>query len=93
MIETINKMVRTQRTLIQELGREPTSEEIAARMELPVDKVKKSSKGNGESATIRGEAIRLSKKLYRLEGKFKEAEGQGTFEDILHKALNEPYWD
>jgi RNA polymerase primary sigma factor len=44
MIETINKLVRTQRQLIQELGREPTSEEIADKMELPVDKVKKVQK-------------------------------------------------
>jgi len=41
MIETINKMVRTHRQLVQELGREPTPEEIAEKMELPVDKVKK----------------------------------------------------
>jgi RNA polymerase primary sigma factor len=41
MIETINKLVRTQRQLVQELGREPTSEEIAKRMEIPVGKVRK----------------------------------------------------
>jgi len=41
MIETINKLVRTQRLLIQELGREATPEEIADRMDMPVDKVRK----------------------------------------------------
>ncbi len=41
MIETINKLIRTQRQLVQELGREPTSEEIAKRMDIPVAKVRK----------------------------------------------------
>jgi RNA polymerase primary sigma factor len=41
MIETINKLVRTQWQLVQELGREPTSEEIAKRMDIPVAKVRK----------------------------------------------------
>jgi len=41
MIETINKLIRTSRQLIQELGREPTNEELAERMELPVSKVRK----------------------------------------------------
>jgi RNA polymerase primary sigma factor len=41
MIETINKMIRTSRFLVQEMGREPTPEEIAARMDLSVDKVRK----------------------------------------------------
>jgi RNA polymerase primary sigma factor len=41
MIETINKLVRTSRALVQELGREPTSEEIARKMDIPVGKVRK----------------------------------------------------
>jgi RNA polymerase primary sigma factor len=41
MIETINKLIRASRQLIQELGREPTSEELAKRMDLPVSKVRK----------------------------------------------------
>ncbi len=41
MIETINKLVRTSRYLVQELGREPSPEEIAIKMELPVEKVRK----------------------------------------------------
>jgi RNA polymerase primary sigma factor len=44
MIETINKQVRTSQQLVQELGREPTSEEIAARMDIPVDSVRKTKK-------------------------------------------------
>ncbi len=41
MIETINKLIRTSRYLVQELGREPTPEEVAQKMELPLDKVRK----------------------------------------------------
>src|SRR2546425_2061905 len=41
MIETINKLIRTSRQLVQELGREPTPEEIASKMDVPVDKVRK----------------------------------------------------
>jgi len=41
MIETINKLVRTSRQLVQEMGREPTPEEIAEKMDLPVDKVRR----------------------------------------------------
>ncbi len=52
MIETINKMARTSRQLIQELGREPTPEEIAEKMELPVDKVKKVQKISKEPISL-----------------------------------------
>ena len=41
MIETINKLIRTSRYLVQELGREPTPEEIAERMDIPIEKVRK----------------------------------------------------
>src|SRR5215203_6135548 len=41
MIETINKLIRTSRALVQELGREPTTEEIAKKMDIPVSKVRK----------------------------------------------------
>ena len=44
MIEMINKLVRTSRALVQDLGREPTSEEIAKRMDIPVSKVQKALK-------------------------------------------------
>ncbi len=52
MIETINKMARTQRELIQTLGREPTSEEIAEKMELPVSKIKKVQKISKEPISL-----------------------------------------
>jgi RNA polymerase primary sigma factor len=41
MIETINKLIRSSRVLVQELGREPTSEELAVKMELPVHKIRR----------------------------------------------------
>jgi RNA polymerase primary sigma factor len=41
MIETINKLIRTSRVMVQELGREPTSEELSVRMELPVQKIRR----------------------------------------------------
>ena len=41
MIETINKLIRTSRQLVQELGREPTPEEIGVKMDVPVEKVRK----------------------------------------------------
>jgi RNA polymerase primary sigma factor len=41
MIETMNKLIRTSRALVQDLGREPTTEEIAQTMKLPVEKVRK----------------------------------------------------
>jgi RNA polymerase primary sigma factor len=44
MVETINKQMRTSRQLVQELGREPTAEEIAKRMDVPVDQVRKAKK-------------------------------------------------
>ncbi len=44
MVETINRLIRTSRQLVQELGREPTTEEIAARMDLPVERVREISK-------------------------------------------------
>jgi RNA polymerase primary sigma factor len=41
MIETINKLIRTSRLLVQELGREPTNEEVGIKMEIPVNKVRR----------------------------------------------------
>jgi RNA polymerase primary sigma factor len=52
MIETLNKLIRTSHALVQELGREPTSEDIATRMDMPVSKVRK-------VITIAQEAISL----------------------------------
>ncbi len=52
MIETINKLVRTSRALVQELGREPTPEEISERMEVPVAKVRKVMKISQEPISL-----------------------------------------
>jgi len=52
MIETINKLIRTSRQLVQELGREPASEEIAERMEMPVPKVRRVLKVAQEPISI-----------------------------------------
>ncbi len=52
MIETINKLARTSRQLLQELGREPTPEEIAVKMDLSVDKVKKVFKISKEPISL-----------------------------------------
>jgi len=52
MIEAINKVVRTSRRLVQELGREPTPEEVAAKLELPVDKIKSVLKAAQEPISL-----------------------------------------
>ncbi|MBL6989096.1 MAG: RNA polymerase sigma factor RpoD [Bacteriovoracaceae bacterium] len=52
MIETINKIVRITRQLVQELGREPTVEEVAERIDMPVDKVKKVQKISKEPISL-----------------------------------------
>ncbi len=52
MVETINKLIRTQRQLVQDLGREPLPEEIAAEMGLPVDKVEHVIKISQETVSL-----------------------------------------
>ncbi len=52
MIETINKLTRTTRMLVQEFGREPSVEEIAARMEMPVSKIRKIHKISQEPISL-----------------------------------------
>jgi RNA polymerase primary sigma factor len=52
MIETINKLIRTSRYLLQELGHEPSPEELAAKMELAVDKVRKIQKISKEPVSL-----------------------------------------
>ena len=52
MIETITKLNRTSRELVQELGREPTSEEIATRMDVPVSNVRKALKVPQETISL-----------------------------------------
>jgi RNA polymerase primary sigma factor len=52
MVETINKLIRVQRQLLQELGREPTLEEIAEEMELPLDRVREIQKISQEPVSL-----------------------------------------
>ncbi len=52
MVETINKVVRVQRQLLQELGREPTVEEIAARVEFPADRVREIQRINQDTVSL-----------------------------------------
>jgi RNA polymerase primary sigma factor len=52
MVETINKLVRTSRYLVQEIGREPTPEEIAQRMDIPLEKVRRVMKISKEPISL-----------------------------------------
>ena len=52
MVETINRLIRIQRQLLQELGREPTPEEIAVKMEIPVEKVREIQKVSQEPVSL-----------------------------------------
>jgi RNA polymerase primary sigma factor len=52
MVETINKVARVQRQLLQELGREPTAEEIAARVEFPIERVREIQRINQETVSL-----------------------------------------
>ena len=52
MVETINRLIRVQRQLLQELGREPTPEEIAAEMDIPVEKVREIQKVSQEPVSL-----------------------------------------
>ena len=76
MIETINKLVRTSRQLIQELGREPTPEEIAVKMEMPIDKVKK--------------VLKISKEPISLETPIGEEEDSSLGDFIEDKKIISP---
>ena len=76
MIETINKLVRTSRYLVQELGREPTPEEIAERMELPLDKVRK--------------VLKIAKEPISLETPIGEEEDSHLGDFIEDKSITSP---
>jgi RNA polymerase primary sigma factor len=76
MIETINKLVRTTRYLVQELGREPTPEEIAERMELPLDKVRK--------------VLKIAKEPISLETPIGEEEDSHLGDFIEDKSITSP---
>ncbi len=76
MIETINKLVRTSRYLVQELGREPTPEEIAEKMELPLEKVRK--------------VLRIAKEPISLETPIGEEEDSHLGDFIEDKTIPTP---
>ncbi|MBI1859359.1 MAG: RNA polymerase sigma factor RpoD [Deltaproteobacteria bacterium] len=76
MIETINKLIRTSRYLVQELGREPTPEEIAEKMEMPVDKVRK--------------VLKIAKEPISLETPIGEDEDSHLGDFIEDKAMLSP---
>ncbi len=76
MIETINKLVRTSRYLVQEIGREPTPEEIADKMEMPLDKVRK--------------VLKIAKEPISLETPIGEEENSHLGDFIEDKAIASP---
>ena len=76
MIETINKLVRTSRYLVQEMGREPTPEEIALKMELPLEKVRK--------------VLRIAKEPISLETPIGEEEDSHLGDFIEDKTIVNP---
>jgi RNA polymerase primary sigma factor len=76
MIETLNKLIRTTRYLVQKLGREPTPDEIAERMELPLDKVRK--------------AMRIAKEPISMETPIGEEEDSHLGDFIEDKSALSP---
>jgi len=76
MIETINKLIRTSRQLVQENGREPSPEEIAERMQLPLDKVRK--------------VLKIAKEPISLETPIGEEEDSHLGDFIEDKAVVSP---
>jgi RNA polymerase primary sigma factor len=76
MIETINKLIRTSRYLLQELGHEPSPEELAAKMELPIDKVRK--------------VLKIAKEPVSLETPIGEEEDSHLGDFIEDKAVISP---
>jgi RNA polymerase primary sigma factor len=76
MIETINKLIRTSRYLVQEIGREPTPEEIANKMEMPLEKVRK--------------VLKIAKEPISLETPIGEEEDSHLGDFIEDKAMLSP---
>jgi RNA polymerase primary sigma factor len=77
MIETINKLIRTSRSLVQEIGREPNPEEIADRMEMPLDKVRK--------------VLKIAKEPISLETPIGEEEDSHLGDFIEDKGVMSPH--
>ena len=69
MVETINKLVRVQRQLLQELGREPSPEEIAENMDIPVERVREIQKISQEPVSL--ETPMVKRKTAILEISFR----------------------
>ena len=69
MIETINKLIRTSRALVQELGREPTTEEIAKRMDIPVSKVRKVLKIAQEPISLERRSAKRKIRIWAISSK------------------------
>ncbi len=76
MIETINKLIRTSRYLVQEIGREPTPEELASKMDIPLDKVRK--------------VLKVAKEPISLETPVGEEEDSHLGDFIEDKAMTSP---
>jgi RNA polymerase primary sigma factor len=76
MIETINKLIRTSRYLVQEIGREPTPDEIASKMELPIEKVRK--------------VLKIAKEPISLETPIGEEEDSHLGDFIEDKGVTSP---
>jgi len=76
MIETINKLIRTSRYLVQEIGREPTPEEIADKMDMPLEKVRK--------------VLKIAKEPISLETPIGEEEDSHLGDFIEDKKLSSP---
>ncbi len=66
MVETINRLIRTSRQLLQELGREPTPEEIAEKMEMPVERVREIMKISQDPVSLRHRSARRKTVIWAI---------------------------
>ena len=90
MVETINKVIRVSRQLLQELGHDPSAEEIAAEMNIPVEKVRdiledRAGAGQSRNADRRGGGL-PSRRLYPRRGRLRAERGREllAFEGAAH---------
>lgn len=91
MVETINKLVKTTRALVQRLGREPTEEEIAREMEIPVEKVREILKAAQEPVSLE---VPIGEEEDSHLGDFVEdkkivAPSEAAFQSLLHDQVRE----
>jgi RNA polymerase primary sigma factor len=87
MVETINKLIRTSRRLLQELGREPTADEIGAEMQIPADKVREIIKASQEPVSL--EAPIGEEEDSRLGDFVEDAAAVAPAEAASHQLLRE----